>query len=265
MQVFLFISCRSSIRRALIIAHCFCCDKLLVAAIVDWYDVEQSDDAWQNKSKQMRKDTLLLKQQLADALGEDGKVYWNKLSEFLNCKCSKEALDSIALSLFTDPLQSKLFICNFICNLQSKFTTTCCSQFSIIYRLIFQALWVLIQNLKSKTTRSARDKYDYAYFINLKAIMMGQHLKKKFNRDCVLSMTAAERNRFNADGLLNNTNNQITVILDCFSITNCLSLICPHLPIKLNQTNYQKFPRESDQKLYLKHVQRKGIFHLLIP
>lgn len=55
-----------------------------------------------------RRDTKALKQQLADCLGEDGKDYWRKLGEFLSLKCSKEALDLTAQSVFTTPQQIKI-------------------------------------------------------------------------------------------------------------------------------------------------------------
>jgi hypothetical protein len=53
----------------------------------------------------LRKDIQSLKQQLADALGENGKDYWLKLKDFLAFKCSKQELESVALSLFTTPIQ----------------------------------------------------------------------------------------------------------------------------------------------------------------
>ncbi len=53
----------------------------------------------------MRKNTLQLKQELADSLGENGKDYWIKLGDFLVGKCSKKHLDSVSLKLFTDPYQ----------------------------------------------------------------------------------------------------------------------------------------------------------------
>lgn len=55
----------------------------------------------------MRKNTLELKQELADSLGEDGKDYWIKLGEFLKGQCSKAELDSISLQVFTTPFQGR--------------------------------------------------------------------------------------------------------------------------------------------------------------
>ena len=55
----------------------------------------------------MRRSTLLLKQELADSLGEDGKDYWIKLGEFLRGQCSKAELDSVGLQVFTAPYQGR--------------------------------------------------------------------------------------------------------------------------------------------------------------
>ena len=48
-----------------------------------------------------RRNVVLLKQQLADALGEQGKSYWTKLSEFLRGECSKQELDTLASIVIT--------------------------------------------------------------------------------------------------------------------------------------------------------------------
>ena len=55
----------------------------------------------------MRKNTLQLKQELADSLGENGREYWVKLGEFMAGKCSKASLDSIAFHHFQDPYQGR--------------------------------------------------------------------------------------------------------------------------------------------------------------
>ncbi|KAI8897805.1 transcriptional coactivator Hfi1/Transcriptional adapter 1 [Globomyces pollinis-pini] len=55
-----------------------------------------------------RKDTLYLKQQLADSLGESGRDYWKQLGEFLACRTTKEELDEVSSTTFTTPHQIKL-------------------------------------------------------------------------------------------------------------------------------------------------------------
>ncbi|KAI8914211.1 transcriptional coactivator Hfi1/Transcriptional adapter 1 [Gorgonomyces haynaldii] len=55
-----------------------------------------------------RKDTVGLKQQLADALGESGKDYWTKLGEFLQGKATKQELDQTAKLVILTPHQEHL-------------------------------------------------------------------------------------------------------------------------------------------------------------
>lgn len=55
-----------------------------------------------------RKDTVKLKQELADALGVQGKSYWGKLSLFLAGRCTKSQLDSVAQIALTTHHEVKL-------------------------------------------------------------------------------------------------------------------------------------------------------------
>jgi hypothetical protein len=56
----------------------------------------------------MRADTLLLKQQLADALGDGGAAYWLSLAAFLRGKASKEALDESARAVLLGDYEATL-------------------------------------------------------------------------------------------------------------------------------------------------------------
>jgi Transcriptional regulator of RNA polII, SAGA, subunit len=68
-----------------------------------------------------RKDTVRLKQELADALGDQGKLYWEKLADFLTSKCTKQQLDDTSRDIITREHESMLVITQLNC-----ITSFCC-------------------------------------------------------------------------------------------------------------------------------------------
>ena len=122
-----------------------------------------------------RKDTILLKQQLADSLGESGLEYWKKLGDFLQLKTSKKELDELALTIFTLPQQAKIH-----------------------NKLITSILYNTLPNLP-KPVGAANCEFSGKISkkqSNEKAI--GQHLKRRFNTRAIMMMSAEERSRISS-------------------------------------------------------------------
>ncbi|KAJ3350344.1 hypothetical protein HDU91_006261, partial [Kappamyces sp. JEL0680] len=124
-----------------------------------------------------RIDIVSLKQQLADALGENGKAYWEKLQDFLSFKCTKQELDLVALSFFTTPIQ---------------------------VRIHNKLLMAILHNLSPQVANPVGVDQDFVIKNHKKRkgqdLLIGQHLKKRFSAACVLAMTPEEKLRLSTDG-----------------------------------------------------------------
>ncbi|KAJ3312856.1 hypothetical protein HDV04_002666 [Boothiomyces sp. JEL0838] len=119
-----------------------------------------------------RKNTLQLKQELADLLGDSGKEYWQQLSDFLNNKCTKRALDETALAVFTTPQQAKIHNKLILCilyNLSPHLPPPVGKDTDFV--------------IKNPNKRKPHD------------LLVGRHVKKMFNTKSVLALSQEERNR----------------------------------------------------------------------
>ncbi|KAJ3271854.1 hypothetical protein HDV01_006139 [Terramyces sp. JEL0728] len=129
--------------------------------------------------QEQRKNTLQLKQELADLLGDSGKEYWQQLSDFLNNKCTKRALyqisnfsDETALAVFTTPQQAKIHNKLILC---------------ILYNLSPHLPPPVGEDtdfvIKNPNKRKPHD------------LLVGRHVKKMFNTKSILALSQDERSR----------------------------------------------------------------------